>query len=194
MFEFPLPFNLVDGERISFMIKSATIVDDNVAYLRQGEQLIAGLDVATYTHSAPPLYTSGIGGHLRHCIDHYIRFLDGLPGRQIDYNQRDRDAHIESDPMHARQVIQALIERLESLAEVDLDQPVQSMMDCGRHEEANFAASSVCRELQFLISHTVHHYALIAMILRHQGEQPPADFGVAPSTIQYRENQSSCAR
>jgi hypothetical protein len=40
----------------------------------------------------------------------------------------------------------------------------------------------MARELGMLLSHTVHHYALIAMLLRARGIEPPADFGVAPST------------
>jgi hypothetical protein len=40
--------------------------------------------------------------------------------------------------------------------------------------------------LQFLLSHTVHHFALMALILRAQGADPGDDFGVAPSTLEHR--------
>ena len=46
--------------------------------------------------------------------------------------------------------------------------------------------STVRRELIFLVSHTVHHYALIAVMLRHQAVGLPADFGVAPSTLRHQ--------
>jgi hypothetical protein len=47
------------------------------------------------------------------------------------------------------------------------------------------------RELQFLLSHTVHHYALMALILRLQGFNPAAEFGVAPSTLQHWERAAA---
>ena len=44
------------------------------------------------------------------------------------------------------------------------------------------------RELLFLISHTVHHFALIAFMLRSFGIEPGDKFGVAPSTLRYRQD------
>lgn len=38
------------------------------------------------------------------------------------------------------------------------------------------------REVVFVLSHMVHHNALIAVIARLVGAVPPADFGYAPST------------
>ena len=45
--------------------------------------------------------------------------------------------------------------------------------------------SSISRELQVLSSHTVHHFALIAMTLRMHGVEIDSDFGMAPSTLRY---------
>jgi uncharacterized damage-inducible protein DinB len=52
-----------------------------------------------------------------------------------------------------------------------------------RHN-GTWCQSSVGRELQHLINHTVHHYAFVALILRLQGVAIEDDFGVAPSTLQ----------
>ena len=41
--------------------------------------------------------------------------------------------------------------------------------------------------MQFLLSHTVHHYALIGAILRLSGVEPPAGFGLAPSTLRHQQ-------
>jgi hypothetical protein len=43
----------------------------------------------------------------------------------------------------------------------------------------------VARELQFLQSHTVHHYAVIHLMLLQQGIRPDPEFGVAPSTLRH---------
>jgi uncharacterized damage-inducible protein DinB len=50
-----------------------------------------------------------------------------------------------------------------------------------------FAASTPDRELQFLASHTVHHFALVALLLRLAGVSVPDGFGVATATARHRE-------
>ena len=47
--------------------------------------------------------------------------------------------------------------------------------------------SSINRELQYLQAHTIHHYALVALLLKTRGENPPSDFGFAPSTLQHAQ-------
>ena len=52
-------------------------------------------------------------------------------------------------------------------------------------EKDPFSLSTLERELQFLKFHAVHHFAIMAMILRVQDFEPPEDFGFAASTLQY---------
>jgi len=41
----------------------------------------------------------------------------------------------------------------------------------------------VARELAFVMNHTIHHQAIIALLLEFQGREPLDDrFGYAPST------------
>ncbi|MFT5050292.1 MAG: hypothetical protein ACI8QZ_001693 [Chlamydiales bacterium] len=44
------------------------------------------------------------------------------------------------------------------------------------------------------MSHTVHHFALIAVILRLDGRSVRARFGVTPSTLRHREATRECVR
>jgi len=53
--------------------------------------------------------------------------------------------------------------------------------------------SSVSRELQVLSSHTIHHFALIAMTLRLHGVEMDPDFGMAPSTLRYLAHAAEAA-
>ena len=85
-----------------------------------------------------------------------------------------------------------LVDNLESLTD-DGSRALQVALDCTEDEAPRWAPSSVARELQFLVSHTVHHYAVIAAMLRPQGIEPGVDFGVAPSTLKY-EQGAPCAR
>jgi hypothetical protein len=166
--------------------------DDNLAFLQQGVDLLQAISPEQFSHSNPPLYTGGIGPHLRHCLDHYRSLLDGLGTARIDYDVRDRNPRLETDPAFAIQEIKAISKGLCELNEGHALLPLQVKMDCGSTENEPWAASSVKRELQFLISHTVHHYALIAMICRDQGIEPIAGFGIAPSTIKYQQAQAAC--
>jgi hypothetical protein len=45
-----------------------------------------------------------------------------------------------------------------------------------------FVTSSLARELRSVASHTVHHFALVALQLRLAGVAVDPRFGVAPST------------
>ncbi|HEX2100170.1 MAG TPA: DinB family protein, partial [Candidatus Synoicihabitans sp.] len=111
---------------------------------------------------------------------------------QIDYEKRARDPLIESDPNYARDLLLALAERLDDwLARVTHDLPMRYAAETSTAAEA---ATSALRELEFLVSHTVHHYALIAIMCRLLGHETPAEFGVAPSTLRYQQAQATCAR
>ena len=70
---------------------------------------------------------------------------------------------------------------------------VRSEADTLPPGEPEWCPSSVRRELQFLLSHTVHHHALVKELLRARGRAIGADFGVAPSTLEHR-GRLACAR
>ena len=172
------------------------LVEDNVALLRQGVAVLESLPDGLYAAEEARVSSSGIGGHVRHCIDYYRCLLRGLDSGRVDYDRRERDERIERDRDHAVASMRALIEDLRGLAETDLEPALQVKMDCGLEDEAHapWSRSSVPRELHALISHTVHHYALVAVVLRLQGVEPPAEFGVAPSTLRHWEERQACAR
>ena len=169
------------------------LAEDNIVYLQQGVALLQRLDNAAYVRGNPATRSSGFGPHLRHCLDHYDRFLAGLPAGRVDYDARDRDPRTETDRAFALEKIRAIIAALEKISDAHADQPLEIKMDSGSENgTANWwSKSTVHRELQFLVSHTVHHYALIAFILRANGLDIGPEFGVAPSTLRH---QKSCVR
>lgn len=187
----------------------AQLVEDNLTVLRQGRDLVRALDDEAYTKNAPTLALSGVGPHLRHVVDFYERFLaalesaptdDGPYSIRIDYDARDRDPRLETDPQHAVGVLERAIERLRAV--VDHPAGANDTTLQVRGDGSPWTDSTVSRELQSLVSHTVHHYALIAIAVRSQGGEPETEFGVAPSTLRHweaeraRERASSdaCAR
>lgn len=172
------------------------LVEDNVALLRQGVAVLEALPDGLYAAEEARVSSSGIGGHVRHCIDYYACLLRGLDGGRVDYDRRERDERLERDRDYALARMRALIEELRALPATDAEPPLQVKMDCGLEDEerAPWSRSSLPRELHALISHTVHHYALVAVMLRLQGQEPPAEFGVAPSTLRHWEERQACAR
>ncbi len=165
------------------------LIEDNIGYLQQVLELLRGLKDDMYGKAIPLAFGSGVGQHLRHCLEHYESFLAGWRIGKIDYDARAREARVEHERAHAMSRIDAHIAALRRLTEPDEDRPVKVRQDSSAaHEAATlWSHSTVRRELQFLVSHTVHHFALIAMILRLHGLEPHPDFGVAPSTLKYRQ-------
>lgn len=172
------------------------LVEENAGLIEQAIELIASIDPDHYSNNEHAYFSSGVGKHVRHILDFYDRFLDGRGGF-VDYNARRRDERIESDPGYAAGVARRIIASLRGIAaepdgrgdatrELEVSSEVQ--------DEAGSAlrvASSLGRELSTLASHTVHHYAIIALLLRIQGQPVSAEFGVAPSTLRYLASQES---
>ena len=170
------------------MKTEATLARDNARLLEQGLEVLSTVAEDTYRKAEPAIADSTIGGHVRHVLDHYASFLAG-PER-IDYDARAREQELETSPSAAAQRLRDVAARLRELAFAGPDAR-EVKVDTGL---AAWSSSCVARELQFLASHTVHHFALIAVILRLNGDVVPEDFGVAPSTLRYRAGMESCAR
>ena len=174
------------GERM----KGGTITAGaNVRYLEQGIELILRLSDDEFADAPGSPFPGGVGAQLRHCIDFYACFLSALAGGRIDYPRRQRDPRLETDRRHAESRLRELAETLKTFeAETgDRELLVRSEESTGDATEY-WTRSTVRRELDFLVSHTIHHYALIVVLLRFHGFEFPAEldgFGVAPSTLRH---------
>lgn len=157
------------------------LVDANLKLLDDAARVVSSLHDRTYTE--PTLGGQRVGAQLRHVIEFYQSFLDGLAGPSIDYDARKRDISIELSRSAALAQIESLTRRLSALGRDDGD-----MLLCVAAEDAPEYSmwSTVCRELQALRSHTVHHFAVIAMALHALGITVDPHFGVAPSTLTAR--------
>ena len=180
------------------MSSLTALIADNVELLSQGVALLRGVDADTYARSHQQVALSGPGAHLRHLYDFYQRLLEGLDQGRVDYDARQRDARIEIDPDYAAGKLEQLVADLHGLAIAGLDPTtplrIKSDAEGSPADEVPWTRSSLERELQAVLSHTVHHYALIAVALRLCGHDPGPEFGVAPSTLRYWQEQGACAR
>jgi hypothetical protein len=168
---------------------------DNIAVLEQGLSVIEGLTAAAYVEAPLPLARHGAGSHFRHCLDYYACFLAGVESGRVDYDGRERSSEVERDPTEAARRTRTVLTGLARLTAADADRPLLVKMDGPEDGDGAelWSHTTVRRELRFLSSHTIHHYALIAWTLRHQGIEPGATFGVAPSTLRHRAAGGSSA-
>ena len=172
-----------------------TALDQNLELLRQGLDLLERIDDDTYRAADDPAEAgSGVGPHLRHCVDAYECLLCGLGQGRVDYDARRRDAGVESDRRAGVAALDELAANLSLLADRDPDTELRVQADTPADAPGAWSRSTLRRELQFLVGHTVHHYALVAMILRRRGIEPGRDFGVAPSTLRHWARRESIAR
>ncbi len=153
--------------------------------------MLAALGPERFAARVPLCYNASVGGHVRHIIEHYRSFLGGLAAGEIDYENRPRDPLIESDPVYAREILAEIDRQLQDLAEGLTHRGLQYCSETGA---GITTATSVLRELEFLLSHTIHHYALVAVMARLLGCEPEAEFGIAPSTLKFQRSQAQCAR
>ena len=154
--------------------------------LDQCEQLLKVLSEEDYANSAE---MSSIGAHVRHILERFQCFLAGLNEGRIDYDARKRDHSLETNPEAAVFALTTVSRRIEELGlnehagqELNIRESVHPQL------APALASSSVEREMVSLISHSIHHLAIIAMLARPLGYQFDSDFGKAPSTIIYEQS------
>ncbi len=173
------------------MINTNMLIELNVACLHQGRQMVTDLDDETYRCCDPGIYESGIGDHYRHILEHYQMFLSGYSDSFVDYDARARDTRLSTDRKFAIQATDDILLKFDLVDDLNRHLRIKMATSKDLKKNAPFSESTVRRELQYLQAHTIHHFALISMILRLQGHKPPDDFGVAPSTLQYLQTQNA---
>jgi len=173
--------------------RQSALIAMNIRWLRQALRLLERLDDHEYSTTAPGFAPHRAGAHMRHVLEFYRCFLDGLEWSHIDYDARCRDGAVERSRKAAADTIKSLIHALEARAEVRQERIVWVRMEDAAKNSVrdSFMESSISRELQVLSSHTVHHFALIALTLRAHGVQMDADFGMAPSTLRYLASKTA---
>lgn len=164
-----------------------TLIESNLAVLRQAIGLLSKLNEKDYVHSETCGLPSSVGKHMRHIIEHYQSFNSGLEGRVINYNKRPRCTDAETSRDFAAVAIKELIARLEQMKSLQQDDQVEVFLQTTvRGDSEPAVRSSLARELVFLHGHAVHHFAQLSSQLQMMGLAiDTAQLGKAPSTIEY---------
>jgi uncharacterized damage-inducible protein DinB len=168
------------------------ILDAAVDILRQGEDLLRVLSAKAYAHKLPIAFNGSIGGHYRHCLDHFTSLLRGLDSDLVDYDHRERDPRLEHDPMFALSLTRQIRNALERLDPDALATAVSARCEVSyAHGSSPVTQSSLGRELVYAIAHGIHHYALISIMARLLNAELPPHFGIAPSTVAHQKNTAA---
>ncbi|MFT6925674.1 MAG: hypothetical protein ACJAZP_001263 [Psychromonas sp.] len=160
-----------------------------VEALLQVQQLVIASEGKYYNQ--PSIHSeSGIGKHIRHILDHFLAFQQGLINDHIDYNSRHRDSEIENDAGLALQLIKQLIEWFKQPHAELKERAVKVESEISLKQQQNMLFdSSLSRELCYLINHTVHHLAYAKLVAKELDIQVDEVIGIAPGTATYLRQQ-----
>jgi len=150
-------------------VKKSPLIAAVAEVLRQGESLLHALDDEKYKRKLRPAFNSAVGGHYRHCLDHFQSLLDGLDADEVNYDNRKRDPRIENDRKFALSETHRILSACQSISENFLGCPINVRSKVNYEiDAAPLIASTVGRVMCGVMKMPV-----------------PAGFGVAPSTLKY---------
>lgn len=170
------------------------LIHSVIEVLNQGEALLGEIASEDYTRKLPAAFNASIGGHYRHCLDHFRSLLDSAASGDLNYDQRERGTLIESDRFAALNATRALREGYQQLSAGVLGRGLQVTCKTSYATSGSqISPSTVGREIMYVVAHAVHHYALIGIMGGLMNLNMPAGFGVAPSTLKHQKEAATAA-
>lgn len=163
------------------------LIQSVIEIFQQGEALLAEISNVNYTHKVPVAFNASIGGHYRHCLDHFRTLVGAAATGDLDYDRRERGTLIETDRFAALNATRELRERYQKLDPIYITRLL--LVTCQTSyatSGSQVSPSTIGREIMYAVAHAVHHYALIGVMGGILGLSLPAGFGVAPSTIKHQ--------
>jgi hypothetical protein len=158
--------------------------------LSQLKELVTDIDQNDFSKPSETLNQSTLGQHLRHTLEFFICFEQGFTTGTINYDKRGHDKLIETDKFIAL----ATINRITSFIEC-CNNNIPLKLEVGydlQHDRFITIDTNATRELVYNIEHAVHHMAIMKIGIREIAPyiNLPYDFGIAASTVRYRESTS----
>jgi uncharacterized damage-inducible protein DinB len=160
-----------------------------VAVLRQLAEVLHHTTDRQYAQKPVGVVQSSMGGHVRHCLDHVDVLLAGMLTGEMSYEHRQRGTDVEVNRQAALREIARQEEALQGILDWQLDQSILLQVLTTANGPSVTVETSLGRELAFVLSHTIHHNALIGVMAKLLGIPTPERFGYAPSTLAYMESR-----
>lgn len=156
----------------------------NISELDELGALIRKLSTAQYTRHLS-IHCNPVGAQVRHVIEFYQCFLQGLELGTLNYDNRPRDPDLETSPQKALEQLELICRQLSLMGN---DFEALNFRACGGSGYYIATTSNIKRELLFLQSHTSHHKAIISLLLEQADIKVPKEFGYALATRAYRQD------
>lgn len=155
--------------------------------LGQLDALLAGLTPEQYTRNPAGAVRGSVGPHVRHILDHVRVWLGAYASGALDYDVRERGTPVEYDLSTARGAIRDQLACLLALGSPEVScasTPGRWTLTAQVTENGPRLTfgTTAARELAFVLSHTIHHHAILGIMARELGVTAPAKFGYAPAT------------
>lgn len=146
--------------------------------------LLNSLTDEQYRYKVEHLAKANIGSHTRHIIELAQCMVDGYHKGQIDYVNRNRDLVLESDRVLAQSELVSLTSKIRLS-----DKQLRVVVEESYEMEVQEVFTTFFREVIYNTEHVVHHLALIRVaLIEMKLDVVNADFGVANSTIKYKQS------
>ncbi len=170
------------------------LIQSVIETLRQGEILLAEISDESYTRKVVIAFNASIGGHYRHCLDHFNTLLEAAEAGDLNYDHRERGTLVENDRFAALNATRELRAGFEKLNPDFLARHLNVTCKTSYSTSGSqVSQSTVGREVMYAVAHAVHHYALIGVMGGIMELQLPPGFGVAPSTLKHQAETASAA-
>lgn len=149
--------------------------------LTELQKLITQLNSEDYCKPISNLSGATIGEHSRHIIELFQCVVNSYALGNLNYDNRERNTLIQTNRNYALATIDTLLEEIEKPnKKILLEQKIS--------KEILQIETNYYREMVYNLEHCIHHQALIKVaILEMHYLTVDANFGVAPSTIEYRK-------
>ena len=149
--------------------------------LNELNHLLQQLSEEDYSNPCLELSNATIGEHIRHIIEMFQCLENQYENGIINYDMRERNVLIQTNPEYALQVVKQIQDRLgRPNKKIELQQII--------NDEEIRIESNYFRELLYNLEHCIHHQALIKVaVLKQETLIIDENFGVAPSTLAYRK-------
>jgi len=167
--------------------ENLVLIESVIEVLNEGETLLAEIENDDYIRKLPAVFNATIGGHYRHCLDHFRCLLESTTADDLNYDHRERGTLVESDRFAALNATRELRAAYQRLPAACLSRNIRVTCKTSyATNDSQTAASTPAREIMYVVAHAVHHYALIGIMGGMLGLKMPVGFGVAPSTLKFR--------
>ncbi|AHC14371.1 hypothetical protein [Salinispira pacifica] len=162
------------------------LIDENLGLLKQGREVIASLSAGEYSRPLEGTRAAGtVGKHFRHVLNFYQNLCEHTEG-VLNYDTRIRDPDVENRPESALKLLGDIESMLNEWRNPGGSREQSIVIAIGNGSESmHRMESSLERELKFVLEHSLHHYAIISMVLNSRNIPVPPEFGIAPSTLAF---------